>query len=119
MIMIMIINLISNMLPGMLADRRRQIMWCGFSCNTFPIYFSFSRTIHILHMSLAYALKRCHMLDAKEGNFIAIKAYGRVQKLDGVGPVDNRPSTDKLHHFVQFFLFFLFFYLFIFFLEKM
>ena len=22
-------------------------------------------------------------------------------KLDGVGPVDNRPSTDKLHHFVQ------------------
>ena len=22
-------------------------------------------------------------------------------KLDGVGPVDNRPSTNKLHHFVQ------------------
>ena len=22
-----------------------------------------------------------------------------VTKLDGVGPVDNRPSTDKLHHF--------------------
>ena len=22
-------------------------------------------------------------------------------KLDGVGPVDNRPSTDQLHHFVQ------------------
>ena len=22
-------------------------------------------------------------------------------KLDRVGPVDNRPSTDKLHHFVQ------------------
>ena len=22
-------------------------------------------------------------------------------KLDGVGPVDNRPSTDKLYHFVQ------------------
>ena len=22
-------------------------------------------------------------------------------KLDGVGPVDNRPSTDKLHHIVQ------------------
>ena len=21
--------------------------------------------------------------------------------LDGVGPVDNRPSTDKLHHFVK------------------
>ena len=25
-------------------------------------------------------------------------------KLDGVGPVDNRPSTDQLHHFVQFVL---------------
>ena len=24
-------------------------------------------------------------------------------KLDGVGPVDNRPFTDKLHHYVQFF----------------
>ena len=24
-----------------------------------------------------------------------------VHKLDGVGPVDNRPSTDKLHHFVE------------------
>ena len=23
------------------------------------------------------------------------------RKLDGVGPVDNRPSTNKLHHFVQ------------------
>ena len=22
-------------------------------------------------------------------------------KLDGVGPVDNRPSTNKLHHFVR------------------
>ena len=22
-------------------------------------------------------------------------------KLYGVGPVDNRPSTDKLHHFVR------------------
>ena len=24
-----------------------------------------------------------------------------LKKLDGVGPVDNRPSTEKLHHFVQ------------------
>ena len=24
-----------------------------------------------------------------------------IQKLDGVGPIDNRSSTDKLHHFVQ------------------
>ena len=31
------------------------------------------------------------------GFFFKIYAY----KLDGVGPVDNRPSTDKLHHFVR------------------
>ena len=24
-----------------------------------------------------------------------------IKELDGVGPVDNRPSTDKLHHFVK------------------
>ena len=28
-------------------------------------------------------------------------SYRHLEKLDGVGPVDNRPSTDKLHHFVQ------------------
>ena len=31
--------------------------------------------------------------------FIAKKAKG--WKLDGVGPVDNRPSIDKLHQIVQ------------------
>ena len=25
----------------------------------------------------------------------------KKEKLDGVGPIDNRPSSDKLHHFVQ------------------
>ena len=30
-----------------------------------------------------------------------VKQKGCVSKLDGVGPVDNRPSTNKLHHFVQ------------------
>ena len=24
-----------------------------------------------------------------------------INELDGVGPVDNRPSTNKFHHFVQ------------------
>ena len=24
-----------------------------------------------------------------------------IKKLDGVGPVDNRPSTDKPHHFFR------------------
>ena len=30
--------------------------------------------------------------------FFILRIY--VLKLDGVGPVDNRPSIDKLHHFV-------------------
>ena len=24
-----------------------------------------------------------------------------IEKLNGVGPIDKRPSTDKLHHFVK------------------
>ena len=30
--------------------------------------------------------------------------YLKNIKLDGVGPIDNRPSTNQLHHFVHFFL---------------
>ena len=30
-----------------------------------------------------------------------VKEWNLNNKLDGVGPVDNRPSTDKLHHFVK------------------
>ena len=33
--------------------------------------------------------------------FFAYKFEWLIIKLDGVGPVDNSPSTDKLHHFVQ------------------
>ena len=35
-------------------------------------------------------------------------------ELYGVGPVDNRPSTDQLHHFGQFFLRITFFFVFLF-----
>ena len=27
--------------------------------------------------------------------------FAKIFKLDGVGPVDNRPSPAKLHHFVR------------------
>ena len=30
-----------------------------------------------------------------------LKSFNIFEKLDGVGPVDNRPSTDKFHHFVR------------------
>ena len=34
-------------------------------------------------------------------SFFALPVSRLFRELDGVGPVDNRPSTDKLHHFVQ------------------
>ena len=34
------------------------------------------------------------------GNFVLGLGLVFIKKLDGVGPVDNRPSTDNLHHFV-------------------
>ena len=33
--------------------------------------------------------------------FFLMIFLGILRKLDGVGPVDNRPSTDLLYHFVQ------------------
>ena len=38
---------------------------------------------------------------AKNSVWLAMYFVGRQLKLDGVGPVDNIPSTDKLHHFVK------------------
>ena len=35
-----------------------------------------------------------------------VPRYKNNLKLDGVGPVDNRPSTDELHHFITYFFFF-------------
>ena len=41
------------------------------------------------------------MLLADPGEARGCSTNSLVIKLDGVGPVDNRPSTDKLHHFVN------------------
>ena len=47
-------------------------------------------------------LKLCHIM-VMIGILVIIRAHvaGADLKLDGVGPVDNRPSTDKLHHIVK------------------
>ena len=39
------------------------------------------------------------ILDMQYGLFRVFSQF--LPKLDGVGPVDNRPSTNQLHHFVQ------------------
>ena len=39
---------------------------------------------------------------SEEAFLLSIPGYiESVNKLDGVRPLDNRPSTDKLHHFVR------------------
>ena len=39
--------------------------------------------------------------------FVKIPRSCTIQKLDGVGPVDNRPSTDKLQHFYIYIFFYM------------
>ena len=46
--------------------------------------------VFLKNMESLQLLKKC----TKHGNI----------KLDRVGPIDNRPSTDQLQHFVHFFL---------------
>ena len=44
-----------------------------------------------------------YTLEAKTSHRIseAKRHKASTEKLDGVGPVDNRPSTDQLHRFVK------------------
>ena len=46
------------------------------------------------------AYKKCERYE-KDCNHLTTKYHiTNDKKLDGVGPVDNRPSTNKLQHFV-------------------
>ena len=72
----------------------------------------YSTILYVPHCTLPYQLypylpyvkvpqRRCILLIANIATIIYIQTKTQ-HKLDGVGPVDNRPSTDQLHHFVQF-----------------
>ena len=52
--------------------------------------------IGAIHIFWSETLKR-----KRAHNFTGIYMLFLADKLDGVGPVDNRPSTKKLHHFVR------------------
>ena len=45
----------------------------------------------------------CKGVEISEGGSVTNGAKGRYpeQKLNGVGTIDNRPSTDQLHHLVK------------------
>ena len=45
------------------------------------------------NMNIRHTLPLC--------NFKILFRFKMSQKLDGLGPIDNRPSTNKLHQFVQ------------------
>ena len=59
-------------------------------------------TRFVVHLLYDITLKTIAHLGIGTGNLVAfLIELKRVKtKLDGVGPIDNRPSPDKLQHFV-------------------
>ena len=54
------------------------------------------RQPYCIHLSSAFHLE----LHLYMHNFCLMLGAIIQYKVDGVGPIDNRPSTEKLHHFV-------------------
>ena len=48
-----------------------------------------------------YSTQRVHFNSVGWVEFNLVGVIISTEKLDGVGFVDNRPSTHKLHHFVK------------------
>ena len=79
-------------------DYIRKLLFCAHT-NQRPI--SFSHTTYPRQKIIQIYWKQI-------SDYQALKEVSQSNnKLDGVGPIDNRPSPDKLHHFVIFFYFFL------------
>ena len=58
--------------------------------GAYPVYFIVLFTVLCFCWTRLWCDEQTHWL-----------CQGLLYKLDGVGPVDNRPSPDKLHHFVK------------------
>ena len=54
--------------------------------------------IHSLNVSYSHNLVK---ISLRRRHSQTVKNFASSHKLDGVSPVDNRPSTNKLHHIVQ------------------
>ena len=78
--------------------------YCAMSEKVFSmsvIYLHFSHCEFILFFCLLIDWVRFKTRLAK-GPLLELADWtGFLTKLDGVGPIDNRPSTKKLHHFVR------------------
>ena len=73
-----------------------------FSCSKFPLiisknikHSSVTKSFLLFKINLSFQFFLDQSSRAKQSCWI------KVKKLDGVGPVYNKPSTDKLHHFVR------------------
>ena len=77
----------------------------GWFCRSYHAVTASQIQHHLVSTLLGFYTLKLKKRNSKLGAVgISLKlsapwAYNR--KLDGVGPVDNRPSTDKLHHFVK------------------
>ena len=82
-----------------------QVRLHNLHCTSLPADHCTLCTLKTLHFHRGYEwinrktilIKICCMMDDHR---IYISVPNLLSKLDGVGPVDNRPSTDKFHHFV-------------------
>ena len=66
--------------------------------STKSLYNIITKKLRRKHTHTPYK-KLNHSYTVKTNNPYKKTLY--LKELDGVGPVDNRPSTDKLHHFVR------------------
>ena len=68
----------------------------GFTIVSAPTPPTYAATLRF--PSPQQPLPKSRLFDTGAGT---TKGRHMLNKLDGVGPVDNRPCTDKLHHFVR------------------
>ena len=70
-------------------------------CSSHTMCHMYGVTCHLSCVTCRMSPVTCHMSPVTCQKKITF-FFVYKKKLDGVGPVDNRPSTEQLHHFVQF-----------------
>ena len=72
------------------------VVHCTFNILVVHVFASYATTVHNDNKKI---LSRCDLTNCIKKP--PKSTIGRDKKLDRVGPVHNRPFTDKLHHFVK------------------
>ena len=100
-----------------LDEHRGYILNCHLNKATGDHFNQPGHSLADLTVTALEKSKRNNSLYRKEREEYFIRLFntyhnGINKKLDGVGPVDNGPSTDQLHPLITFFIFFLFIFIF-------